>query len=127
MYSAGNGFHVTPENFEKDSVVFAVRQLIKHSWINHNDQFLQPSEPLSNEFKNDCLLWMLFHGKNLSASANDLEWNGKKWSIVNHFMPYTEEEVDAPDRFESDFMVQYPADKTLSAEATAVLDAGRTL
>jgi hypothetical protein len=127
VYSAGNGFHVTLENFEKATVVFAVRQLIKHSWINHNDQFLQPSEPLSNEFKNDCLLWMLFHGKNLTASANDLEWNGKKWSIVNHFIPYTEEEVDAPDRFESDFMVQYLADITLSAEATAVLDTGRTL
>ena len=38
----------------------------------------------------------------------------------------SEEEVDAPDRFESDFMVQYLADKILSAEATAVLDAGRT-
>jgi hypothetical protein len=125
--SQGNGFHITPENFEKATIVFAVRQLIKHSWINHNDQFLQPSQPLSDEFKNDCLLWMLFHGKNLSASANDLEWNGQKWSIVNHFIPYTEEEVDAPDRFESDFMVQYLADKTLSAEATAVLDAGRSL
>lgn len=127
VYSAGNGFHITPENFEKATIVFAVRQLIKHTWINHNDQFLQPSEPLSDEFKNDCLLWMLFHGKNLSASANDLEWNGKKWSIVNHFIPYTEEEVDAPDRFESDFMVQHLADKTLSEEATAVLDAGRQL
>jgi hypothetical protein len=70
---------------------------------------------------------MLFHGKNLTASANGLEWNGKKWSIVNHFIPYTEAEVDAPERFESDFMVQYLADKTLSPDATAVLDAGRTL
>ena len=35
--------------------------------------------------------------------------------------------MDAPDRFESDFMVQYLADKTLSPEALAVLDAGRGL
>jgi hypothetical protein len=35
--------------------------------------------------------------------------------------------VDARDRFESDFMVQYLADKSLSPEATAVLDAGRVL
>ncbi len=129
VHSIGHagGYFVTLENLGKVAMVFAVRQLVKHSWINHNDQFLQPSEPLSDEFKNDCLLWMLFHGKNLTASANDLEWNSQKWSIVNHFIPYTEEEVDAPDRFESDFMVQYLADKTLSAEATAVLDAGRTL
>lgn len=70
---------------------------------------------------------MLFHGKNLTASADNLEWNGQKWSIVNHFIPFTETEVHAPDRFESDFMVQYLADKILSTEATAVLDAGRTL
>jgi len=50
---------------------------------------------------------MLFNGSNLTASANDLEWNGKKWSIVNHFIPFTEEEVGAPERFESDFMVEY--------------------
>jgi hypothetical protein len=125
--SQGNGFHITPENLEKATVVFAVRRLIKPTWLNDRDQFLQPTERLTDEFKTDCLLWMLFNGSNLTASANDLEWNGQKWSIVNHFIPYTEEEVDAPDRFESDFMVQYLADKTLSEEATAVLDAGRTL
>jgi hypothetical protein len=129
VHSIGHagGYFVTADNLEKIAIVFAVRRLIKPTWRNDRDQFLQPSEPLTEEFKTDCLLWMLFNGSNLTASADDLEWNGKKWSIVNHFIPYTEEEVDAPDRFESDFMVQYLADKTLSAEATAVLDAGRTL
>ncbi len=70
---------------------------------------------------------MLFHGKNLTASADDLQWNGKKWSIVNHFIPYSEAEVNSPDRFESDFMVQYLADKKLSIEAQSVLNAGREL
>jgi len=127
VYSAGNGFHITSENFPKAFVIFTVRLLVKHTWVNHNDQFLQPTAPLTEEFKSDCLIWMLFHGKNLTAGANDLEWNGKKWSLVNHFIPFTEEEVGAPGRFESDFMVQYLADKSLSAEALAVLDAGRTL
>ena len=80
-----------------------------------------------NEFKSDCLIWMLFNGSNLTASANDLEWNGKKWSIVNHFIPFTEEEVGAPDRFESDFMVQYLSDKTLSSEAQQVIESGKVL
>ncbi len=70
---------------------------------------------------------MLFNGSNLTASANDLEWNGKKWSIVNHFIPFTEEEVGAPGRFESDFMVQYMSDKTFSAEAGKVLAEGKKL
>ncbi len=69
----------------------------------------------------------MFNRGNLTASANNLEWHGKKWSIVNHFIPFTEQDVGAPDRFESDFMVQYLAGRTLSAEARAVLNAGRTL
>ena len=121
------GFFVTKKNLSQAGMLFAARRLIKPTWRNDRDQFLQPTEPLTDEFKTDCLLWMLFNGSNLTASANDLEWNGKKWSIVNHFIPYNEEEVDAPDRFESDFMVQYLADKALSPEASAVLDAGRTL
>lgn len=126
-YGGGNGFYVNSDNLCQAAITFSVRQLVKHTWINHNDQFLQPTETLNEEFKNDSLVWMLFHGKNLSASANELEWEEKKWSIVNHFIPYTEEEVGAPDRFESDFMVQYLTNKTFSAEGQAVLDEGKNL
>jgi hypothetical protein len=118
---------VTPENLWQSAIVFSVRRLVKPTWINDRDQFLQPNQELSEEFKNDCLIYMLFHGSNLTASANDLEWNDQKWSIVNHFIPFTEEEVNAPDRFESDFMVQYLVDKELSKEAQSVLDEGRKL
>ena len=123
----GGGVYITEENLWQAAVVFSVRRLIKQTWLNDRDQFLQPTEPLTEEFKNDCLIWMLFNGSNLTAGADGLEWNGKTWSLVNHFIPFTEAEVGAPDRFESDFMVQYLADKPLSAEAQAVLDAGRTL
>jgi hypothetical protein len=126
-YGQGDGFYVTTENLWQAAVVFAMRRAVRPTWLNDRDQFLQPTEPLTDEFKNDCLIWTLFNRCNRTASANDLEWNGKKWSLVNHFIPFTEAEVGAPDRFESDFMVQYLADKTLSAEAKAVLDAGRTL
>ena len=126
-YCSAGGFFVTDKNLWQAAIVFTVRRVIKQTWLNDRDQFLQPTAPLSDEFKTDCLIWMLFNGSNLTAGANDLEWNGKKWSLVNHFIPYTETEVGAPDRFESDFMVQYLADKALSAEALAVLDAGRAL
>jgi len=46
---------------------------------------------------------------------------------VNHFIPYSEEEIGAPDRFKSDFMVQYLKKKKLSKEAQAVLNEGRLL
>ena len=70
---------------------------------------------------------MLWNGSNLTASADDLEWNDRKWSIVNHFIPFSEEEVGAIERFESDFMVEYLSDKKLSSEAQAVMDAGKRL
>jgi len=129
VHSIGHagGYFVTPENLWQASIVFTVRRVIKPTWLNDRDQFLQPTEPLTDEFKNDCLVWMLFNGSNLTASANDLEWNGRKWAIVNHFIPYTETEVGAPDRFESDFMVQYMADKTFSPEAKEVLLTGKAL
>ena len=153
-FSSGRGFFVTADNIWKSAVIFSVRRLIKPTWLNDRDQFLQPTEPLTDEFKTDCLVWMLFNGSNLTASANDLEWNNQKWSIVNHFIPFTEAEVNAPARFESDFMVQYladlhplllvgatpsslnnnnrgegaaPTNSALSSEANAVLDAGRLL
>jgi len=125
--SQGNGYYVTPENLWKAAIVFTVRSIIPHTWQNHNDQFLQPSQPLSDEFKSDCLVWMLFAGKNLTAGADGLRWNDRDWSLTNHFIPYTEAEVGAKARFESDFMVRYMADKTFSPEAKAVLDEGRKL
>lgn len=129
IYTGGNGggLYINSENLLQCAIVFSVRRLIKPTWLNDRDQFLQPTQSLTDEFKNDCLIWMLFNGSNLTAGANDLEWNGKKWSIVNHFIPFTETEVNAPERFESDFMVKYLADKTLSSEAQAVMDEGRKL
>jgi hypothetical protein len=95
--------------------------------LNDRDQFLIPTEPLTDVFKTDCLIWMLFNGSNLTASADNLEWNNQTWSIVNHFIPYTEAEVNSPERFESDFMVRYLSDKPISNEAQDVLEAGRSL
>jgi len=132
----GGGVYLDEKNLWQAAIVFSVRRLIKPTWLNDRDQFLQPTEIITDEFKSDCLIWMLFNGSNLTASANNLEWNGKQWSIVNHFIPFTEEEVGAPDRFESDFMVRYiaalPSIKKagggpFSDEAKAVLAEGKKL
>ena len=126
-FGSAGSFFVTEDNLWQAAIVFSARRLIKPTWVNDRDQFLQPAGELTDEFKTDCLIYMLLNLYNKSASANDLEWNGKKWSIVNHFIPYTEQQVNSPDRFESDFMVRYLEGKLLSAESKAVLDAGQTL
>lgn len=129
VYRVGHdgGFYVNPENLWQAAVIFSVRRLIKPTWINDRDQFLQPTSELTDEFKNDCLIWMLFNGSNLTASANGLEWNGKTWAIVNHFIPFNQTDVGAAEPFESDFMAKYLAKKKLSTEAKAVLNAGKVL
>jgi hypothetical protein len=126
-FSSAGAFLITENHLWQAAIVFSVRRLVKPTWLNDRDQFLQPTKPFSEEFKIDCLLWMLFNRQNRAASANDLEWNSKKWSIVNHFIPFSEEEVNAPDRFESDFMVQYLKCKKFSAEAKQVLAEGKKL
>lgn len=121
------GFFVTRDNLWQAAVVFAVRRLIKPTWLNDRDQFLQPSTELSSEFKSDCLVWMLFNGSNLTAGADGLQWNNKSWSLVNHFIPFTEQEVGASGRFESDFMSKYLSTLAFSREAGEVMDEGRKL
>ncbi|MFZ2726662.1 MAG: hypothetical protein WAX77_10455 [Methylococcaceae bacterium] len=126
-YGQGDGFYINAENLWQAAIIFSVRRLIKPTWINDRDQFLQSTEPLTEEFKNDCLIWMLFNGSNLTASADNLQWNNKTWSLINHFIPFTETEVNAPERFESDFMAQYLKSKKLSKEAKTVMCEGRLL
>ena len=126
-YGNAGAFFVTGDNLWKSAIVFAVRRLIKPTWLNDRDQFLQPSAPLTEDFKSDCLIWMLFNGSNLSAGANGLEWKDRTWSLTNHFIPFTESEVGATGRFESDFMARYIKGMVFSSQAQAVLDEGRAL
>lgn len=129
VHSIGHagGYFVKPENLWKIAVVFAVRRVIPQNWLNDRDQFLQPSQPLTEEFKSDCLVWMLFNGSNLTAGADGLRWSDRDWSLVNHFVPFTEAEVGAKGRFQSDFMVRHISGMAFSSEAQAVLDEGRKL
>lgn len=129
IYTGGNGggIYLTQDNLWQAAIVFSVRRLIKPTWLNDRDQFLQPSQPLTDEFQSDCLVWMLFNGSNLTAGADGLRWNDRDWSLTNHFIPYTEAEVGAKARFESDFMVRYMKGMAFSPEAQAVLNEGQKL
>lgn len=126
-FNGGHGYYVTAENMDQSGVLFAVRRLIAPTWLNDRDQFLQASKPLTAEFISDCLVWMLFHGSNLSAGADGIVWDGREWSVINHFIPFTEADVGARGRFESDFMVRHMAETAFSPEAAAVLAEGKKL
>lgn len=90
---------LTLTNLIPCAVFFAVRHCIPHTWINHNDQFLNPNKKWEKdtEFQNDCLIFMLFHRKNRITCKEG----------INHFIPFSEKEIDAAEAFESHFMLEF--------------------
>ncbi len=135
-----NYFAFTKNNVIMGSIYFAVRHCIDATWLNDRDQFLYPNDAwkTDTEFQNNCLAYMLFHGQNRITTN----------SGTNHFIPFSEQEIDAQERFVSNFMTDFikgklkPDPKTnlfgvveslrttplaFSADATVVFDAGREL
>ncbi|MDR2491555.1 MAG: hypothetical protein LBD20_09170, partial [Spirochaetaceae bacterium] len=112
-------FRITDKNVIQTAVYFTVRLCIDPTWLNDRDQFLFPNElwEKDTEFQHDCLVFALFHGQNRISCADG----------VNHWIPFTEKEVNAKEKFTSNFMSAFLKGKQLSAEAQAVLDAGLEL
>ncbi len=92
-------YNITQNNIVQICVYFAVRHCMKATWLNDRDQFLNPKSKWEKdtEFKNDCLAFTLFHGQNRISSAD----------YVNHWIPFTEQEIDAKEKFDSNFMSQF--------------------
>ena len=124
---------------------FAVRHCKEATWKNDRRQYEIPTDgwQTDTEFQSDCLAYTLFHGQNRISSKEG----------INHWIPFTEQEVDAPERFASNFMTDFIKGKikpteeeehqkifnqdnlnlipsaplVFSSEAQAVFDAGREL
>ena len=97
------------------SVYFAVRHCIKATWLNDRDQFLYPNDgwQTDKKFQNDCLAFTLFHGQNKITSE----------AGTNHWIPFTESEVNSREKFESNFMSKYIQGKIKPDETPDVFDA----
>ncbi len=93
------GWWITPNNINLFCVYLAVRHCIEATWLNDRDQFLWPKDTWreDKEFQSDCLAYALLHGQNRISSAGG----------TNHWIPFTEEEAQAQERFESHFMSDY--------------------
>ena len=97
------GTWITPKNVLESCVYFAVRLCIEATWLNDRDQFLYPNDGWKTdaEFLGDCLVYTLFHGQNRISSVHG----------PNHWIPFTEAEVDAKECFQSHFMSDLLAGK----------------
>ena len=143
------GNWITKNNIIPMVIFFSVRHCIEATWLNDRDQFLFPNNGWQNDsdFQTDCLVYTLFHGQNRISSEHG----------TNYWIPFTEEEVGAQEKFESHFMSDYlqgkhtpsktpacaegelfaegqsqsdesePQKLQFSPEAQAVMDAGREL
>ena len=94
---------ITKDNVLSLSVYFAVRMSIEPTWLNDRDQFLYPSGDWESDrdFQLDCLVFTLFHGQNRIST------DGGK---INHWIPFTEDEVGSKKAFASDFMAKFLRD-----------------
>ncbi|HEH5405148.1 TPA: hypothetical protein SHC81_001592 [Campylobacter coli] len=91
---------ISYQNLLQTSIYFSVRHVINATWINDRDQFLYPNDLYENddEFKSDCLAFMLFHGQNKISSKEG----------INHFIPFSETELGiTKEAFKSDFMYKF--------------------
>jgi len=113
------GNWIGPNNLVEFSVYFSARLCMDATWLNDRDQFLFPNDGWKEdkEFQSDCLTYVLFHGQNRISSRDG----------VNHWIPFTEEEVGAKDCFASHFMSEFLKGREFSAATQAVMDAGREL
>jgi len=131
---------ITKNNIHEMSIYLTIRHIIEARWLNDRDQFLYPNKKWEKdkEFQNDCLCFALFHSQNKITSLGG----------INHWIPFTENEVNSREKFKSNFMskfingklkIEESADiykdatiKTtekleFSPQAKAVFDAGREL
>lgn len=104
--TAGRGLNISKDTLIRDSVFLAVQSSIKATWINDRDPFFYPNDDweLDFEFQNDCLTYALFDGQNRIRSSDG----------VNHWIPFSEYEVDAKAKFQSRFMRDFIEGHTTS-------------
>ncbi|WQS50086.1 hypothetical protein KVC46_06645 [Helicobacter pylori] len=82
------------------SVFFSVRHCIKATWQNDRDQFYAPYDDAfqdDSKFKNNCLTFMLFHTQNRITTTQG----------TNHFIPFSETEVNAKERYSSHALLDF--------------------
>ncbi|WJJ02692.1 hypothetical protein [Helicobacter pylori] len=98
-------FAITGSNILFGSVFFSIRHCIKATWQNDRDQFYAPYDDAfqdDSEFKGNCLVFMLFHTQNRITTTQG----------TNHFIPFSEIEVESKERYTSHALLDFLKGKT---------------
>lgn len=99
LMAAPRGSYINEKNLLESLIYLSVRQCIPATWINNRDQFLFPNNGwiTDYDFQSDCICYALFHGQNKVSSEYG----------TNHWIPFSEAELDSPNSFESNFMYNF--------------------
>lgn len=91
------GTLITDKNLKEIAIYYAVRKVIKATWINDRDQFLYPKKTWEKDidFQNNCLIYTIFN-TNIKSSRG-----------INHWIPFSENDISAKDTFTSHFLYNY--------------------
>ena len=91
------GIWISALNLIYASIYYSIRHCIQQNWLNDRDQFLYPNDgwKTDTEFQNDCLAFALFNTNILCSEG------------TNHWIPFTENEVNAKEKFASSFMTDF--------------------
>ncbi|WQS37207.1 hypothetical protein KVC07_07295 [Helicobacter pylori] len=95
-----NYFGLTLTNLLIGAIYFSIRHCIKATWQNDRDQFYAPYDDAfqdDSEFKNNCLIFMLFHTQNRITTTQG----------TNHFIPFSENEVNSKERYSSHALLDF--------------------
>ncbi len=95
-----NYFGLTLTNLLIGAIYFSIRHCIKATWQNDRDQFYAPYDDAfqdDSEFKNNCLIFMLFHTQNRITTTQG----------TNHFIPFSETEVESKERYSSHALLDF--------------------
>ena len=104
------GSEVNSHNLCEIAIYYSVRHCITATWLNDSEQFFFPRQEwkANRLFQTDCLAFCLFHTQNhITASQG-----------TNHWIPFTEDEVNAKEEFESHFMTDFMAGRGASSGAS---------
>lgn len=109
--------YITKENLIPMVIYVAIRAVVEATWQNDRDQFLYPNDgwQYSKDFQNDCLAYMLFENRITIEDG------------INHWIPFTEQQVKAPDNFKSHFMSDFIAGKLAPKDAETLFGAEENL
>ncbi|WP_347174960.1 hypothetical protein [Polaribacter uvawellassae] len=91
------GIWINQNNLIPVTIYYSVRKSIAQTWINDRDQYLVPNSDWKKdlEFQNDCLVFTIFSTIIKSEIG------------TNYWIPFSEQEVNAKEKFKSNFMFDF--------------------